>query len=152
MVTPVLYLSCGIRTGGGACESILEAPGVPSRLNGNVQERSSNLGDLSDLHTQPQQLLLPGESSSAPYTLPHCPGLTQNTVEAKLLKALAAVGHVPGLRDLHRQELGPVHRFGTLLPWDPSSTVHVGCVGSLHRLQLLDTLGHRVTAQLVAQQ
>lgn len=107
--------------GGGAVKSVLEAPGVQSRLNSNALVVR---GDLAGLHTQSQQLFPPVQHP----TLPHCPGLTQNTVEAKLLKALAAVGHIPGLRDLHSQVLGPVHGLGTLFPRDPCSTVHIGCV------------------------
>lgn len=103
------------------------------------------------MHTQSQQLQAPGEKQLSP-TLPHHPGLTQNTVEAKLLKTCTAVGHIPGLRDVHLQVLGLVHGLGALFPGDPSSTVHIGCVRGLHRLQLLDTSGHGVAAQLVTQQ
>lgn len=83
---------------------------------------------------------------------PGRPGLTQDAVEAQLLVALAAVGHVPWLGDLHRQVAGPVNSLGAPPPRDPPAAGDVGQVGRLHGLHFLDILGHAVVAQLVAQQ
>lgn len=82
---------------------------------------------------------------------PH-PALTQDAVEAQLLVALAAVSHVPGLGDVHCQVPGSVNGLGAPPPGDPSTAGGIGHVGHLDSLHFLDTLGHAVVAQLVAQQ
>lgn len=83
---------------------------------------------------------------------PGSPGLTQDTVEAELLIALTAVGHIPGLGNLHYQVLGPVNSLGAPPPGDPATAGRIGRVGRLHSLHLLHSVGHTVAAQLVAQQ
>lgn len=82
---------------------------------------------------------------------PH-PALTQDAVEAQLLVALAALSHVPGLGHVHCQVPGSVNGLGAPPPGDPSTAGGIGHVGHLDSLHFLDTLGHAVVAQLVAQQ
>lgn len=83
---------------------------------------------------------------------PRHPALTQDAVQAQLLVALAAVGHVPGHGDVHRQVPGAVHGLGAPPPGDPRAAGCVGGSGQLDGLHLLDALGHAVVAQVVAQQ
>lgn len=83
---------------------------------------------------------------------PRHPALTQDAVQAQLLVALAAVGHVPGHGDVHRQVPGAVHGLGAPPPGDPRAAGGVGGSGQLDGLHLLDALGHAVVAQVVAQQ
>lgn len=146
----VLYLICGIRNLWLGLSKPPGSPEVQSRLSSNVLGRARISGSpLWPAHTVPAPP--PSRLQLSP-TLARSPELTQDTVEAKLLIACTAVCHIPGLGDLHSQVLGPVHGLGTLSPRYPSSTIHIGRMGSLHLLQLLDPSGHWVAAQLVTQQ
>lgn len=80
------------------------------------------------------------------------PGLTQDAVEAQLLVTRTAVGHVPGLGDLHGQVPGSVDRLGASSPRDPPTAGGVGHVQRLDGLHLLDVSGHAGVAQLETQQ
>ena len=106
--------------------------------------------------TVPSVIRSPGERTREPPLPPpptrRRPGLTRDAVEAQLLITPTAVGHVPGLGDVHGQVPSSVHRLGAPPPRDPPAAGSIGHVRRVDGLHFLDVSGHAVVAQLETQQ
>lgn len=113
---------------------------------------STNNGDRREAHQVPAPRPPPRMRRRRGAPRPRHPALTQDAVQAQLLVALTAVGHIPGRGDVHHQVPGAVHGLGAPPPGDPRAAGCVGGSGQLDGLHLLDALGHAVVAQVVAQQ
>ena len=132
-------------------------PEGPSRFSlGTIVPEGPSRFRANDVHSDRPVIRSPGERTREPPLPPpptrRHPGLTRDAVEAQLLITPTAVGHVPGLGDVHGQVLSSVHRLGAPPPRDPPAAGSVGHVRRVDGLHFLDVLGHGVVAQLETQQ